>query len=135
MGLDGSAQVAVRAARKTYMKRGGPDPLRLAVAASGDLIDLCGLVEPYGRRVRQIVVPHRARTWETLAPFVPPRYLKARGKNTLEGQVYAELLSRGFPEPVEVYRVMLDGADAGRHTASVGRIKRLVSWPVRWYFS
>mgnify|MGYP001296041804 CR=1 FL=1 len=38
-----------------------------------------------------------AQTWVSLTPFVAPRYVKRSGKNTLEGQVRAELASRGFP--------------------------------------
>jgi len=42
--------------------------------------------------------------WKSLTPFVPPRYLKRRGNNSLEGQIQAELASRGFPraESIEV---------------------------------
>jgi CRISPR-associated protein Csb2 len=32
-----------------------------------------------------------------MSPFIPPRYLKRRGKNTLEGQIAAELATRGLP--------------------------------------
>ncbi len=38
-----------------------------------------------------------ARVWSSMTPFVPPRYVKPRGKNSLEGQVQAELASRGLP--------------------------------------
>ena len=34
---------------------------------------------------------------ELTTPFVAPRYLKARGANTLEAQVQDELQCRGFP--------------------------------------
>ena len=36
---------------------------------------------------------------------VAVRYIKPRGKNTLEGQVRAELESRGFPEPAAVHQL------------------------------
>jgi CRISPR-associated protein Csb2 len=37
-----------------------------------------------------------SREWVSWTPFVAPRYMKARGKNALEGQVRDELLSRGY---------------------------------------
>ena len=40
-----------------------------------------------------------SKRWKSFTPFVPPRYLKPRGKNSLEGQVRAELASRGLPAP------------------------------------
>ncbi len=43
-----------------------------------------------------------ARVWSSMTPFVPPRYVKPRGKNSLEGQVQAELASRGLPEASSV---------------------------------
>lgn len=98
-GLGANAQAAIRAARTTFTK-GGIEPLRLALAATGDLRDLVRLPGAYGERFECLI--HCASTWETVTPFVPPRYLKARGRNTLEGQVCAELHSRGFPEPASV---------------------------------
>jgi CRISPR-associated protein Csb2 len=40
--------------------------------------------------------------WRSVTPYVCPRYLKARGKNGLEGQVRTELAQRGFDVPEEV---------------------------------
>lgn len=97
MLLDSKAQTAIRAARRTFTK-GGTEPLRLALAGSGSLTDLAGLPEPYGTRLRALVGP--SATWRSLTPFVPVRYLKERGHNTLEGQIRAELANRGFPVPI-----------------------------------
>lgn len=36
--------------------------------------------------------------WASLTPFVAPRFVKRNGKNSLFGQINAELTSRGFPE-------------------------------------
>lgn len=36
--------------------------------------------------------------WISMTPFVPPRYLKKTGRNSLVGQVLAELKSRNLPE-------------------------------------
>ncbi len=43
-----------------------------------------------------------ARIWQSVTPFVPPRYLKVGGRNTLLGQVQAELESRRLPVAVKV---------------------------------
>ena len=100
MGLGAEAQAAIRAARKTFTK-GGIEPLRLALAATGDLRDLVRLPGRYGQRIACIA--GCAETWQSVTPFVPPRYVKANGRNTLEGQIRAELHSRGFPEPAAVH--------------------------------
>jgi CRISPR-associated protein Csb2 len=102
MGLDAKAQKAVRAVRQTYTKR-GTDPLRLALVASGRLEELRGLPEIFGERLRAVLGPPGGTTaWASETPFVPPRYQKKTGKNTLSGQVAAELASRGLPEPASV---------------------------------
>jgi CRISPR-associated protein Csb2 len=100
--LDGSAQNAIRAIRRTYTK-GGIEPLRLALVGAGRPDDLILLPDEYGRRLGVIFGPRDgARKWRSLTPFVAPRYLKKNGGNTLIGQVTSELAARGFPEPVEV---------------------------------
>ena len=102
--LGAKAQAAIRAARKTFTK-GGIEPLRLAVAATGDFPDLVGLVDEYGRddqgqRIARLTRP--ALNWQSVTPFVPPRYIKVRGKNSLEGQICAELRTRGLPNPSSI---------------------------------
>lgn len=104
MGLGPDAQAVVRSGRRTFTK-GGVDPLRLALAASGDLAHLTRLPGCYGQRLSQIVAPHGARVWQSLTPFVPPRFIKRRGKNTLKEQINAELRSRGLPESVAVQQL------------------------------
>lgn len=94
MGLDAAAQAAIRATRRTYVK-GGTAPLQLALAGSGSLTELSKLPAPYGDRLRALQGP--ARRWRSLTPFVPPRFLKRNGRNTLRGQIDAELASRGLP--------------------------------------
>ena len=102
MGLGAEAQAAIRAARKAFTK-GGIEPLRLALAATGDLRDLVRLPGKYGQRIACIA--GRAETWQSVTPFVPPRYVKAKGRNTLEGQIRADLFSRGFLEPAAVHQL------------------------------
>ena len=107
MGLDRDAQAAIRATRRTFAK-GATEPLRLALVASGNFKHLTHLLERHGRRLNQIVAPNGAKVWKSLTPFVPPRFVKPRGKNTLEGQVRAELHSRKLPEPATVSQLAPD---------------------------
>lgn len=96
MGLSARAQGALRRLRKTYMK-GGVGELQLAVAGAGELADLRALRAGLEGGVEALLgPPGGAREWMTASPFVPPRYLKRRGRATLEGQVAEELRSRGF---------------------------------------
>jgi len=99
MGLDVDAQAAVRAVRKTYSKD-TKEPLRLAVSALGSPQDLEKLHGSYGANISELV--GYSTCWASLTPFVAPRYAKTRGRNTLEGQVRAELQSQDFPDPVAV---------------------------------
>lgn len=101
MGLDAAAQKAVRALRKTYAK--GVKALQLALAASVPELDgFNALSGMYGERLQAILGLQGCKEWISQTPFVPPRYLKPRGKNTLQGQVRAELASRGLSTEAEV---------------------------------
>ncbi len=111
MGLDEVAQSAVRAVRATFTK-GAIVPLRLALVGDGTLDDLRGLPGKYGDGLRRIVGPSGgSKVWRSLTPFVPPRHLKKHGRNTLEGQVAAELASRDHPFPALV-RIISSKEDA-----------------------
>ena len=100
MGLGDAAQSAIRTLRRTWTK-GGVGELQLALAGSGDLEILRSLPAPLDHRIQQILAPPQgAKVWVSATPFVPPRFLKSRGTNTLFGQVNSELISRGLP-PVE----------------------------------
>lgn len=102
MGLGGDAQKAIRGLRRTWTK-GGAGDLQLAMAGSGGVDTLRALPAPLGKRMEQFLgPPGGARTWVSVTPFVLPRFLKKRGANTLEGQVRAELASRGLPPAAEV---------------------------------
>lgn len=112
MLLDGPAQKAIRAVRRTFTK-GGTAPLRLALAAIGSLVDLARLAEPYGSRFRALLGP--SSVWRSVTPFVPVRYVKRRGRNTLEGQIIDELISRGRPSPKRISVLDLRGNDLLRY--------------------
>lgn len=102
MGLDAAAQANVRAVRKTYTK-GGIGTLRLALAGAGGLADMRRLSGRYGDGLREIIgTDEGAIEWQSATPIVPPRYLKKKGRNTLEGQIRDELAARGLPVPAVV---------------------------------
>jgi CRISPR-associated protein Csb2 len=52
--------------------------------------------------------------WVSATPFVPPRFLKKRGANTLLGQLNAELASRALPPALHV-ELLRDESIALRH--------------------
>lgn len=95
-GLDGAAQQALAAVRTAYAK-GLAGSLRLALAAVGAIDDMTRLHAPYGVAIERTL--GKGTCWISDTPFVPPRYLKARGENSLHGQVCAELRSRNLPQP------------------------------------
>lgn len=99
-GLGGAAQQAIRSLKRTWTK-GGVGELQVAVVGRGDLDALRALPGPLGQRIEQLLAPPQgSRVWVSETPFVPPRFLKRRGANTLVGQINAELASRALP-PVE----------------------------------
>jgi CRISPR-associated protein Csb2 len=107
-GLGPGAQDAVRSVQQTWQKGGGA-PIRVAVAASGTLADLATLPPPWGANLAHVLGPNRA--WRSLTPFVCPRHPKLRGRNTLEGQVQAELAARGLPAAETVSGYVGDDPD------------------------
>jgi CRISPR-associated protein Csb2 len=97
MGLRETAQEAIRTLRRAWRKGSG-DELQLAVAECGDLGSLRMLPAPLYHQIKRLLGPAEgARVWESATPFVPPRFIKRTGRNTLLGQVNAELGSRGLP--------------------------------------
>jgi CRISPR-associated protein Csb2 len=102
LGLGDAAQQAIRTLRRTWTK-GGSGDIQLAVVGHGDLTMLRQLPPPLQGHVEQLLGPvEGSRVWDSLTPFVPPRFLKRRGKNTLLGQINAELASRRLPEVSDV---------------------------------
>ncbi|MGH7439018.1 MAG: type I-G CRISPR-associated protein Csb2 [Polyangiaceae bacterium] len=87
---DDRAIHALGAIRRTYAKN--LPTVFVVVAGMGKLADFENAVP--------LVRPSRA--FRSITPFVPPRYLKAKGKDGLLGQVQAELCSRGLPPPLQV---------------------------------
>lgn len=124
MGLNDRDQAAVRAVRRTFTK-GGIAPLRLAMAGAGQLSDLSGLPGTHGDGLRAILGSRVATTvWRSATPFVPPRYLKKRGRNTIEGQIATELTGRSFPPPTEVRMIDPHEDERARHHRHFVRSRR-----------
>lgn len=97
MGFSSIAMAAIRRVRKTWTKGGG-DNVRLAVAGHG-------LRDRLQHEASLEEVLASAPIWRSVTPFVPPRFLKTQGKNSLAGQIRSELAARGLPhlpEDVEV---------------------------------
>jgi CRISPR-associated protein Csb2 len=109
MGLDAVAQRSIRAVRRTFAK--GTDPLSVGVAVAGSRQDLLSLPSPWGDELSRLLGGTiGSRHWRSVTPLVPPRFLKTRGANALEGQVARELSARGMPEPRSI-RVVDPHAD------------------------
>ncbi len=96
MGLGSRAQAAVRGLKRTWTK-GGVN-LQVSFVGGGCLMQLRGLHESLSKSIEAVLGPSEgSRVWISQTPFVPPRFLKPAGQNTLFGQVAAELASRGLP--------------------------------------
>ena len=116
MGLGEAAQRAVRTLRRTWTK-GSVGELQLAVAGSGNLDALRSLPPPLDLQIERLLGPPQgSRVWVSATPFVPPRFLKRRGANTLLGQINAELASRGLPPAEQLAELSRDARVASlRH--------------------
>ncbi len=90
MGFDERARTALGALQRTWAK----DLPALYVTLVG-----MGAAGDFAKLVPNVDC---ATTWRTQTPLVLPRHQKPRGRNSLEGQVREEMVSRGFPEPVRV---------------------------------
>ncbi|MBL8724190.1 MAG: type I-U CRISPR-associated protein Cas5/Cas6 [Planctomycetes bacterium] len=90
MGFGHVAQRAMRQLRKTWAK--GIDDLAVTLIGLGPRDDF---VTVGGLEIDELAT---SRVWRSKTPFVPPRHIKARGKDSLVEQVKEELRRRGLPE-------------------------------------
>jgi CRISPR-associated protein Csb2 len=95
-GLDEAARQALTRVERTWAKN-CPE---LFVTLVG-----MGAAEAFGKKVKEM---DEAIRWESRTPFVPSRHVKARGKDSLLGQVLAECGWHGLPAPESV-EIELDG--------------------------
>lgn len=91
MGMDTKAQQALLRLRQTWSK-GMEKALFVTLAGKGPLKSFRSVLS----RGADLMGP--SRVWISRTPFVPPRHVKKNGRHTLEGQVSAELASRGLPD-------------------------------------
>lgn len=103
MGFQPIAQRALRHLRKTWAKN---------IDDIGVMLVGIGCRESF-LQVGGKVIPELATcaTWVSRTPFIPPRYLKPDGKDSLEGQVRAELRRRGLPDIATALMVTLPTDD------------------------
>jgi CRISPR-associated protein Csb2 len=114
MGLGSLAQNAIRKLRRTWTK-GGVGELQLALAGIGNLEEFRLTQPPYKLAVDALLGGTQgAAVWISQTPYIPPRFLKQHGKNTLEGQVRSELSSRGIATDCEI-TVLADESRRFRH--------------------
>jgi CRISPR-associated protein Csb2 len=99
MSFGPAAQRALRRLRRTWAK--GIDDIAVTLVGIGGLSAF--------RTVAGAPIPElrRSTTWESRTPFIPARFLKPRGKDSLDGQVRAELRHRGLPDLVVTPAVTL----------------------------
>jgi CRISPR-associated protein Csb2 len=90
MGLDDVAMEALGSIRKTYAK--GMPELFVTLAGFGTRPD-------FANQVREL---RSALVWRSRTPFVPPRFAKPRGRNSVRGQLEHELEERGLTGLVDV---------------------------------
>jgi CRISPR-associated protein Csb2 len=110
-GFDAVDLRAISTLRTTFTK-GGVGPIRIGWAGSGTRATMMALAQPFGDSIRRVV--GSSMNWVSASPFVAPRYLKASGRNTIEGQVRAELASRGIEIPVKVQVIDATSDDRAR---------------------
>jgi CRISPR-associated protein Csb2 len=121
MGLGPEAQSAIRGIKRTPTK-GGVGALRVALAGEGDIEDLRRLPAHLRGGVEQLLGPSAgARIWRSITPCVLPRHAKRRGKNTLDGQLRAEIASRGLPSALVEILPWREDTRALRHFQRVRR--------------
>lgn len=95
-GLSPKALDALRIVRRTWMK-GGVGELQVAFAGAGSA-DLLRSAEGRGLALARTLGPAGgACTWVSATAYVAPRFMKSRGKDSLEGQIGYELALRGLP--------------------------------------
>ncbi|MFN8549451.1 MAG: type I-U CRISPR-associated protein Csb2 [Candidatus Eisenbacteria bacterium] len=105
MGFRDIAQSALRRLRKTWAK--GMDDIAVTLLGIGSR---SSFLEVGGNAIPELA---SSATWVSQTPFIPPRFLKADGKDSIEGQVRAELRRRGLPDLTTAPMVTLpSGKDA-----------------------
>ena len=108
MGFGPLAERGLRRLRKTWAK--GMEDIAVTLVGIGKR-------EAF-RKVGDDAIPELGlgKVWVSRTPFIPPRFLKSRGRDSLEGQLRAELQRRGLLDIAEAPAVAVptDESVAGR---------------------
>jgi CRISPR-associated protein Csb2 len=85
----------------------------------GDLDSLRSLRgKPQGAITELLGDPIGSTVWVSATPFIPPRFLKRRGTNALEGQIKSELISRHIATECHI-EILVEESKAFRHFVRV----------------
>jgi CRISPR-associated protein Csb2 len=118
MGFGPLAERGLRRLRTTWAK--GMDDIAVTLIGMG--------TREAFREVGDDAIPElgSGATWVSRTPFIPPRFLKSRGKDSIQGQVRAELQRRGLPDRAVVLTVAnpTDESEAGRRAQWFRRFAR-----------
>ena len=118
MGLGAAAQRTIRSLRQTWQKHG--HDLQVTLIGGGNIHDLRRLPESLFSVVDKLLgSPAGSIRWRSSTPYVPPRFPKKQGANTVIGQVVSELRDQDYP-PARVVLLPWDAANARlRHAVRV----------------
>jgi len=118
MGFGPLAKWGLRRLRTTWAK--GMDDIAVTLIGIGKRDSF--------RKVGDDALPElgSGTNWVSRTPFMPPRFLKSRGKDSIQGQVRAELQRRGLPDIAVAPTVTAptDESDAGRRAQWFRRFAR-----------
>jgi len=118
MGFGPLAERGLRRLRTTWAK--GIDDIAVTLIGIGKREEF--------REVGEDAIPElgSGAAWVSRTPFIPPRFLKSRGKDSIQGQVYAELQRRGLPDFAVAPTVAnpTDESEAGRRAQWFRRFAR-----------
>lgn len=108
MGLGPLAERGLRRLRRTWAK--GMDDIAVTLIGIGKRASFRNVA---GEPVREL---GSGTTWVSRTPFIPPRFLKSHGKDSVKGQIRAELERRGLPDLVAAPAIAepTEESDAGR---------------------
>jgi CRISPR-associated protein Csb2 len=118
MGFGPLATRGLRQLRKTWAK--GMDDIAVTLIGIGKRESF--------RKLGGDAVPElgSGTTWVSRTPFMPPRFLKSSGRDSIQGQVRAELERRGLPDVVvtPMIAVPTDESESGRQAQWFRRFAR-----------
>lgn len=108
MGFGLLAERALRCLRRTWAK--GMDEIAVTLIGIGKRSSFRNVG---GEPVAEL---GSGATWVSRTPFVPPRFLKSHGRDSLEGQIRSELERRGLPALTAAPSIAApsDASSAGR---------------------